>query len=530
VITHFLKNRSLNQLNFLGLLGAGFFISIFTIILAYQEYNQYQDEIQEIETNYILSQKNIIKRDTQRALRYIAYKHNQNPHKPLSSLQEEIVDAIEQMRDDHEGSGYVFIYTFEGINIADPILKHNSGKNLIDFKDPTGKKVIKELIDVSRHPNGGYVDYVWNKPLTHTLAPKISYAKSYEPFGWMVGSGVYIDDITKVLEEKKIAYQHRMIDLGVKILILVGVIILALSIFSSWLSWMIRHDFDQLLGFFNKAISQKTSMDKDTLTLSEFQAISSHATLMSEIINSQKEELESINASLEARVVEKTKKLTIALNAQDRFVKNAIHEINTPLAIIQTNIDLLRGAGYTTPHMRKIEAAIAILTGIYADLSYYIKKDRFLAQKKGVNLSHFLIARVDYFSDIFTQNSLEFSVDIASDLMINFDPIQLGRICDNTLFNALKYGVTRSEVNVSLRYHEGLIRMSVSNYCYAPFDPTKIFDRYYREDESKGGFGVGLSLVAQICNENGVTYGASCENLYATFWYDFEDILSLDVT
>lgn len=99
------------------------------------------------------------------------------------------------MRDERDGTGYIFIYTFDGINIADPILKKNAGKNLLDIEDPNGKKVIYELIEVSKAKEGGFVEYVWNKPVSNILAPKISYAASYEPWRWMVGAGVYLDDV-----------------------------------------------------------------------------------------------------------------------------------------------------------------------------------------------------------------------------------------------------------------------------------------------------------------------------------------------
>ena len=139
-----------------------------------------------------MSRKKFIKNETKRALRFIQYKYNTNIHKDLKSLQNEIVEVIENMRDLNNGTGYVFIYSFNGINIADPILKNNHGKNLLNFTDPNGKKVIKDLIDISKKPNGGFVSYVWNKPTTHTLSPKISYATSFKPWNWMLGSGVFI--------------------------------------------------------------------------------------------------------------------------------------------------------------------------------------------------------------------------------------------------------------------------------------------------------------------------------------------------
>jgi len=173
-------------------------------------YNEHKAELVELEQNYIKSQKELIKNDTQRALRYITHKHKvADKHSDIKALQNEIVDTIEHMRDIRNGSGYIFIYTFDGVNIADPILKHNAGKNLIDFTDPNGKLVIKELIDISRQESGGFVSYVWNKPTTNTLTNKISYASSYLPWGWMIGSGVYLDDIESVIGYKKEQYLQK---------------------------------------------------------------------------------------------------------------------------------------------------------------------------------------------------------------------------------------------------------------------------------------------------------------------------------
>ena len=107
-------------------------------------YVQYLQDIKELEQNYIESQKKFIKQETKRVLRYIKFKHKKDKNKPIKELQKEIAEVIEQMRNERDGTGYVFIYTFDGINIADPILKENSGKNLINFTDPNGKRVIYE--------------------------------------------------------------------------------------------------------------------------------------------------------------------------------------------------------------------------------------------------------------------------------------------------------------------------------------------------------------------------------------------------
>jgi signal transduction histidine kinase len=199
-------NKSINQLNFLGITFASLLLVVFVLIAIYNNYIQYKDDIKSLELDYIKSQKRFIKQETKRALSFIHYKHKNNPNKSYLQLKNEIVDVIENMRNKRDGTGYIFIYTFDGINVADPILKENAGKNLIEFKDPNGKMVIKELIDISKKDDGGYVNYVWNKPTTNKLSPKISYAISYKPLNWMIGSGVYLDNINDTLKEKKSQY------------------------------------------------------------------------------------------------------------------------------------------------------------------------------------------------------------------------------------------------------------------------------------------------------------------------------------
>ena len=196
-------NKSINKVNFFSVLFGGILLVLFISLAFYNIYNQYKEDIKKLEEDYLNSQKTFIEHETKRALNFIRYKNATSKGKDIKELQKEIVDAIEHMRNERDGTGYIFIYTFDGINIADPILKNNSGKNLLDFEDPNGKKVIYELIKVSKEPDGGFVKYVWNKPTTNTFEEKISYALSYKPWGWMIGSGVYLDNVKKKCREKE---------------------------------------------------------------------------------------------------------------------------------------------------------------------------------------------------------------------------------------------------------------------------------------------------------------------------------------
>jgi methyl-accepting chemotaxis protein len=76
-----------------------------------------------------------------------------------------------------------------------PIATQLVGKDMSDAKDPTGKLFSIELRDMSRQKGGGFVDYLWPKPGSDKPQPKLSYIVGFEPWGWSVMTGVYIDDL-----------------------------------------------------------------------------------------------------------------------------------------------------------------------------------------------------------------------------------------------------------------------------------------------------------------------------------------------
>ena len=76
-----------------------------------------------------------------------------------------------------------------------PIATQLVGKDMSDVKDPTGKLFSIELRDMSRKKGGGFVDYLWPKPGSDKPQPKLSYIVGFEPWGWSVMTGVYIDDL-----------------------------------------------------------------------------------------------------------------------------------------------------------------------------------------------------------------------------------------------------------------------------------------------------------------------------------------------
>lgn len=528
----FFQKKSINQASAVSILLVGLLTVFVLIFIIYNLHEEHQVEIEHIEREYIQNQKILIKKEVNRALKYISYEHQKDgKSKPLKELQAEIVDVIEQMRNEGDGTGYIFIYTHDGINIADPILKQNAGKNMLDIEDPNGKKVIYELINVSKSKEGGYVEYVWNKPIINTLAPKISYAISYEPWQWMVGAGVYMDDVYKTIKKKKFAYKNRISKF------IIGILSLAFALFFvgmaiyRYFTSTVTEDIAYIEDRLKNISTDYEKLDLKEIRYQEYRETSKHINVMVEEIKSQKIALEDLNQHLEEKVQEKTKKLQVAkefaesvVESQDKFIKNAIHEINTPLSIIITNIDLYNMNNPKNRYLTKIEAAVKIIHNIYNDLSYAAKKDRVEYKKTVLDFSSLLQERVDFFSEVARGNHVELISDIEPSIFIGFNDTELQRVCDNNISNAIKYSYEDKSVSIKLKKREQEIMLEIVSHGVTIKKPEKLFDRFYREHTSRGGFGIGLHIVKDICDKYGVKVVVTSQNGQNSFRYTFREM------
>jgi two-component system NarL family sensor kinase len=107
--------------------------------------------------------------------------------------------AKEKVRDiltalDYGEDGYFFVYDYGGTSIAHPRQTFRPGRNWIDLTDPDGNKVIASLIEKARE-GGGLFQYKWEKPSASATADKLSFAVGLDKWGWMLGTGVYLDDV-----------------------------------------------------------------------------------------------------------------------------------------------------------------------------------------------------------------------------------------------------------------------------------------------------------------------------------------------
>ncbi|MGH1485668.1 MAG: cache domain-containing protein [Cellvibrionaceae bacterium] len=124
------------------------------------------------------------------SINHIYGENNQND----SAAQELVIDILSNL--EYGEDGYFFAYSNQGENIVHPKQAYRIGRNWWDLQDEEGQFIIRDLISNAQE-GGGFVEYLWEKPSKQEVAKKLAYSVMLDRWDWMLGTGIYIDDIDR---------------------------------------------------------------------------------------------------------------------------------------------------------------------------------------------------------------------------------------------------------------------------------------------------------------------------------------------
>jgi two-component system NarL family sensor kinase len=125
-----------------------------------------------------------------------AIAHLYNAKQQNAALQEEAKKILATLA--FGDDGYFYVYDVHGKNLMHPRRPDLVEKNLWHMVDPNGNFTIQELIGRA-HAGGGAIRYLWEKPSTKKVVPKLGYVIKLERWGWVLGTGIYLDDVDTAL-------------------------------------------------------------------------------------------------------------------------------------------------------------------------------------------------------------------------------------------------------------------------------------------------------------------------------------------
>ena len=115
---------------------------------------------------------------------------------------------------------YFFIIDMQNRMVMNPTATKLLGQDMSEMKDPNGKRLFIEINETVRQHGSGFVDYLWQKPGSEKPQPKLSYVAGFAPWGWIIGTGVYIDDLDA---QAWTSTQHSLMAAGLVLLITLAV-------------------------------------------------------------------------------------------------------------------------------------------------------------------------------------------------------------------------------------------------------------------------------------------------------------------
>lgn len=189
-------------------------IVLFCALILSLETINLSDMRQQLEIAKEQQSREIVKSAKNVALHY----HQQYKSGKISEkeAQQAALEAISAMR--YTDKNYVFISDFNAFMVSHPIKPQLNGKDLSDTADPDGFKLFSAFAKLARTKGEGVVNYRWPKPGVEGAVKKISYITSMKDWGWVFGTGVYVDDLDAIFYEE---LSHALILLALVLLIII---------------------------------------------------------------------------------------------------------------------------------------------------------------------------------------------------------------------------------------------------------------------------------------------------------------------
>lgn len=311
-------------------------------------------------------------------------------------FKEEARKQISSLRFGPAGDDYFFIIDSDANMIMHPIKPEMDGNNYKDYADPKGKKLFSEMAQVGRDKGEGFVDYMWPKPGKEEPVPKLSFVKMFKEWNWIVGTGIYVDDIDQALAKQKeaitgVVRAQRMWIIGISS-ILVLVVAAVLTFVSMKISRPIKdaslmlRDIAEGEGDLTRRLQVST---KDELAdmAKWFNVFVEKLQGIIKMIGSDAREVNSSAQSLAATAGEMSGGAA-ATSDKSNTVAAAVEEMSANMATVASSMD------ETAASVDVVSAAVEEMTSTINEIAETSEKARSITEK-AVSQAASASARVD---------------------------------------------------------------------------------------------------------------------------------------
>ena len=199
---------------------------------------------------------------------------------------------------------------------------------------------------------------------------------------------------------------------------------------------------------------------------------------------------------------------------QKQFITGASHELKTPLAIISSNADVLEMMNGDSKWTQNIHNQVDRLSSLVNSLVVFSRmEEKDTVERKHFDLTEALKLRIEDFDELANFQKKNIVADVDPNLNYYGEKDSIIQLMDILLENAIKYAPEGSDISVKLNKNRRYATLKVSNKANVQKgDLSKVFDRFYRLDESRNsaikGYGIGLSMAQLIAEKHKETIQA----------------------
>lgn len=376
-------------------------------------------------------------------------------------VQERVLRNIREIR--FGNNGYIFIINYDSIYLSH-IRKEFIGQNAIKNNDTVEiKKVIEDLIEISKKGEGSYT-YIQNKkPDNEQSIKKISFVKGLNNWSWMIGTGFYEDDMQRAINDKKEELNQEFRDYLFKTIIFTCILILFLMIISIYFSKILQEKF-------KKYQNERT---KQQNIIAQQAKMAAMGEMIGNIAHQWRQPLSSISTS--ATGMKLQKELNIL---EDKFLIEGLEQINNSVQYLSTTID---------------------------DFRNFYKPDK---NKKEFRILETINKVINLVDLQFRSNGITI-IKNGQDVKINSFENELIQVLINILNNARDELIKKDKdyeklifIDV-LKNQKNLLVQIKDNAGGIPTDIiTRIFEPYFTTKNQSQGTGIGLYMSREIISKS----------------------------
>jgi len=190
----------------------------------------------------------------------------------------------------------------------------------------------------------------------------------------------------------------------------------------------------------------------------------------------------------------------VQIESLDKFISDTTHELNTPISAILMTIQSLEGV--EEKKMKRLAASAKRLSTMYGSLTYRLEGG--VDPSEELCLASIIEERIEFIKELIDSKRLKVELVLEA-TKINMPKRSVYRLIDNLISNAIKYSDVGDTITVTLK--DNILEVKDTGIGIDEKMQEDIFRRYYRANEERGGFGIGLSIVLDICKKYKIKLG-----------------------